>query len=375
MIELRRSRMREFIKRAIWFQAPLLVIVSPLLITLELAGELMTCEEIVADQLAYGSLVALAYSDPTRCIKAKMVQAREPTVVVLGSSRVMQFRESFFREPARFYNAGGAIARVEDLKAFIEQVDTANVELFVIGLDHYFFNEKWDDMSASPKTFEDRFSTLRVLRKQKLLSDHWRGKIDYARLDRPDRVGLTAMMYDEGFRLDGSYRYGRILGFPELAWDIDFHDTFERMQAGNRRFQYGAEVNKEALRELDAFLKTCHEKGVEVVAILPPFAHVVWSAMLAQGEDYAYIGQLYAALEPIFDAYSFDLLDFSDIVSVGSGDVEMIDGFHGSEVAYLRLTLKMAARSAALDRYVDSGSLEQILVSVHSGLEVSPDRP
>ena len=97
--------------------------------------------------------------------------------------------------------------------------------------------------------------------------------------------------------------------------------------------------------------------------------------MLAQGEDYAYIGRLYAALEPIFDAYSFDLLDFSDIVSVGSGDVEMIDGFHGSEVAYLRLTLKMAARSAALDRNVDSGSLEQILVSVHSGLEVSPDRP
>jgi hypothetical protein len=304
-----------------------------------------------------------------------MVEARNPSVVALGSSRVMQFRESFFRDPARFYNAGGAVARVDDFNAFIEQVDTAGVELFVVGLDHYFFNESWDDMKASPETFENTFSTLGVLRKQKLVQDHWSGKIDPTRLGRPVRVGLTAMMYDEGFRADGSYRYGRIIGFSELAWDIDFQDTFKRMQAGNKRFQYAADVNEEALRELDSFLAVCQEKGIQVVGILPPFAHEVWSALLAQGEDYAYMRRLYSALKPIFDAHAFGLFDFSDIESVGSSDAETIDGFHGSEVAYLRLTLEMAARSDVLRPYVDSGSLERMLEGAHSGIEISSERP
>lgn len=369
-----RQRMGDFIKRLIWFQVPLVLIVGPLWMSLALARELVSCDEIVADQRAHQSLVALAYSDPIRCLKARMLEARGPKVVALGSSRVMQFRESFFRDSEQFYNAGGAVERMRDFNAFLEQVDTRSVELFVIGLDHYFFNVNYDDMQKAPKTFENTYSTLGVLREQKLVRDYRQGKVDYGRLRRPGRVGLTAMMYDEGFRRDGSYRYGRIIDFPELAGDIDFHDTFERMRTGKKRFQYGAEVNPAALRELDLFLKTCRERGIEVVAILPPFAHRVWNALLAQGEDYAYMRQLDSELKPLFEAHSFELFDFSDIASLGSDDTEAIDGFHGSEVAYLRLTLSVAERSPVLRRYVDSDRLGSLLEGVQSGLEISSER-
>ena len=364
-----------FLKRLLWFLAPFPLLAGPMLISLQLAGELVNCDDILAEQMSGRTLVALAYSDPSACVKAKTLASRKPILVTLGTSRVMQFRESFFRNPAKFYNAGGLVAGINDFRAFIEQVDTAGVETLVIGLDQYFFNENWDDLTASPKTYEDTYSTIGVLRNQKLLRDVWQQKFDYARFGRPGRIGLTATMYDEGFRGDGSYRYGRIIDHPHLAWDIDFADTDKRMRKGNKRFQYGSVVSLAALEELDSFLTICRAKGIHVVGILPPFAHEVWERILGQGDDYKYMRALPSALAPLFEARSFELFDFSDLATVGSGDAETIDGFHGSEVAYLRLTLKLAADSDVMARYVDAGRLERLLTNVHSPIEISPERP
>ena len=365
------------LRRVSLFLAPLLLLAGPVLISLEVVGELIGCEEIVEEQLAHDSLVAMAYSNPARCLKAKMVEARKPTIVALGSSRVMQFREFFFMKPKRFYNAGGAVARIRDFNAFLEEVDTEGIELFVIALDQYYFNHNFDDMTRSPKSFENRYSAMRVLRKQTLLQNYWEGKIDLARIGRPARIGLTALMYDEGFRPDGSYRSGRLIKFPELAEDIDFHDTYDRIEAGDRRFQYGAEVNPEAFDELDDFLSACQKRRIQVVAILPPYAHEVWGALMEHGEEeiadhrYAYMVDLPSTLQPLFDRYGFEFFDFSDIARVGSPDDETLDGFHGSEVAYLRLTLKMAETSRILGDYVDADQLEKMLNGIHSALEIS----
>lgn len=368
-------QMRQFLKRLLWFVAPISLIALPMLISLKIAGELVNCDEVLAGQVSSGSLVALAYSDPTGCVKAKTLASRNPTVVVLGTSRVMQFRESFFRNPTVFYNAGGLVARVKDFRSFIEEVDITGVETLVIGLDQYFFNEDWDDLTKSPTTYEDTYSTIGVLRNQKLLRDLWQGKFEYARLGRRGRIGLTATMYDEGFREDGSYRYGRVIDHPHLAWDVDFENTYKRMRKGNKRFQYGSVVSVAALDELDSFLTICRAKGIHVVAILPPFAHEVWERILKQGDDYRYMRELYSELTPLFEASSFELFDFSDLASVGSGDAETIDGFHGSEVAYLRLTLKLASNSEVIARYVDASRLTRMLDTVHSPLEIAPERP
>jgi hypothetical protein len=76
-------------------------------------------------------------------------------------------------------------------------------------------------------------------------------------------------------------------------------------------------------------------------------------------------------LQPLFDRYAFELFDFSDIASVGSRDEETLDGFHGSEVAYLRMTLQMATTSRILSRYVDPPHLREMLDGIHSALEIS----
>ena len=73
--------------------------------------------------------------------------------------------------------------------------------------------------------------------------------------------------------------------------------------------------------------------------------------MRQSGENYEYIFKLDDALNPLFRKFDFDFYDFTDLASLGASDVETIDGFHGSEKAYLRLYIKIAERNEKLRRY------------------------
>jgi hypothetical protein len=56
---------------------------------------------------------------------------------------------------------------------------------------------------------------------------------------------------------------------------------------------------------------------------------------------------------------------------VGASDIETIDGYHGSEKAYLRLFLEMNRRSSRLSEWAEeSQSLEQRLAACNSDYTV-----
>src|SRR3954469_10420896 len=63
------------------------------------------------------------FSQQYNLSKSAMIRRRNPRILVLGSSRVMEFRSFMFHPyEASFYNAGGLIQTVNDLAEYTRQV-------------------------------------------------------------------------------------------------------------------------------------------------------------------------------------------------------------------------------------------------------------
>ena len=337
-------------------------------VVLALGGELTPVGSVVRRQfnsdapLVYG----LSYSNPVKPLKLAGLRSRAPSVAVLGTSRVLQFRAPMFKNRAGFYNAGGASATLWDLRALVEMLPRPRQpELLIVGLDQYLFNSNFAEFRASSPFTETAWHAVVHNSRSVALDDYLDAKFTLsALLDnavRGNRVGLNAIMNNNGFRNDGSYHYGQFLVDPRGAAndDLDFKDTFRRIADGNRRFEYGSHVSREAIEEVQALLRLCRLRQIHVVAFLPPFAHQVYERMMSMPENYGYLLELRKVLPRIVAAEGFPLFDFTDLASIGASDEEMIDGFHTSERASLRVLLEIRRGDAILDRYVaDEATLQ-----------------
>ena len=335
---------------------------------LVLSGELTPVARLIQEQQNGDRpvLLGLAYTNPDRYLKLQSVVERQPSLVVLGTSRSMQFRAAFFADPGEFYNAGGGVETIRDFSGFLSRIpEGLEPAIMIIGLDQYFFNDKFD-MQERPFDKPQQGAVWQSGVKG-LAPDYMKGKFRlsdiFARQGQVKKIGLNALMNNNGFLNDGSYYYGSIMEDPTSSLDYQFQDTFKRIEAGNRRFQYGKEISKEALEELEKFLKLAKERNVYVIGFLPPYAHEVYERMMAMEDKYTYILKLEGSLGPIFDAHGFGLYDFSDLATLGATDKETIDGFHGSEKAYVRLLLLMAEDNGMLGQRVDSKYLGERLNS------------
>ena len=93
-------------------------------------------------------------------------------------------------------------------------------------------------------------------------------------------------------------------------------------------------------------MKYCKNNKIEIIGFLPPFADEVYSKMY-EGNNYNYLKEIYKKAKPIFDKYNYEVYDFSNVSLCNSNDHETIDGFHGGELTYQKLLIKM----------LDSGSI------------------
>jgi hypothetical protein len=182
-----------------------------------------------------------------------------------------------------------------------------------------------------------------------------------------------------GFRNDGSYRYGKNIAklrlHPDAPFDPSeaFDDTLEEVSKGKRRYPFGEAVSTRSLDDVRRFLGAAKADGIEVVGFLPPYAHVIAARMEEMGERFGYIRRLPAELGAVFAEFGFPLFDFTDAVSVGASDREMIDGLHTGEKATTRVLIRMAREAPALARHVDPAALEAALEAAPSPYEVFPD--
>jgi hypothetical protein len=360
------NRVKKFILKTAFFVIPVVLLVVPIIILLYTSGENYTSlGSFVSDEQK--GLIGYFYNEQNyNYIKWKAIQVRKKhDVIALGSSRVLQFREEMFDAP--FFNAGFTISRISDFKPFLQSLPKDKLpSTIIIGLDQWMFNDAWDiQMSARNNSFWEksfRFSPSSDIMKSCFL-DVFNGKYDITDIQDKSskkydltKIGLNALLNNTGLRNDGSMFYGgqiqKLLQYDSTASDYNFQDTFSRIQNGDRRFQYGSEISPRLVAQLEELLKFCQSNQIYVIGFLPPFANEV-KYELDHNSNYLYMKKIGRVAIKYFGLYNFEFWDLTDLSPYYSNDKEVIDGFHGGEVTYIKMLIYMLENNSTLGEYTN----------------------
>ncbi len=370
--------MRKLFRKLLILGFPFLILLSVPGLVLFSSRELVSFKTITRIHNSNEDLlIGPAYSNPDKYMKLNSTLERKPKVLALGSSRIMQVRSRFFKDSTQFYNAGGGIEKIRQFNFFINKLKTEDQpEILIIGLDQYFFNSSFDDLSQKnfESDYKDNSSPLSYLFDNcfSIWGRVIKNKISvFGIFERNDKsVGLNAILNENGFNHDGSYYYGTRYTHPEEFIDYGFKDTYQRIQTGVKRFQYGTQVNENAIASLNEFLKNCKERKIHVIAFLPPYAPSIVHKMRGLESKYSYIDKIGTRCRPYFADKDFKILDFTDMSFLGMSDENYIDGFHGSDKVYLRILMELAKADEKLSAYCDQRYLDSLYSHSRSQLQV-----
>lgn len=364
--------MRKFIFKFILFFLPVSLPFGIYLILPFYTGETVPLRQIVELQQESDEPIIFgrAYRDNFVAYKLIGVEIRQPDVLILGSSRTMQFREQLLnRNPRAFFNAGGSANNIFEMYNFLRQLDEGDLpQVLIVGLDQDWFHPRNAqfayDRGVAPIDYEETPSLERVLNASRnIVVDLMRKRLIWDWLTKQKTpvhqwraIGIRAMMATGGsFRPDGS-----TLPPDKYPPDLAFTEMRGRMQTGDSRFEYSDQFSDLATAELEKILIFCAEHNIQVIGFSPPYPPAIYNEMMASGH-YGYIPAMASAFEELFVAYGFNYFNFSDGVFPGTSDENYFDGLHGSEFIYLKMYLHMLENAPeVLSPYSDLEVLEAI---------------
>ncbi len=364
--------MKKFLATVALFLVPVVLAVGVFGAVLYNSGEWRTEEEI-AQRVLDGepAFLGLAYRDNTRYYKHLVASGKAADFLVLGTSRSMQFHGEFFATDS-FYNAGGAAAYVHEFRFFLENLPPESLpDTLLVVLDQYFFEEGWSNVAALPELDYSHYEFDLPVALSETIRGWAQGKYSIleALQPHPDVYGMAAVGRGSGFYADGSYSYGSLMDHPEEGTDVGFHDSFDRIARGINRFEYADEVYAPSLEIIGDLVDFCARNGIQLVGVIPPYAPSVYQRMMETGR-YGYITQLPQALGQLFEPYGFELFDFTYMPD--TADEEYIDGYHGGDRVYARLTLHLAEQSQTLSGLIDTDYLNAALADSGNPLRLAP---
>lgn len=368
---------RHFWFKLFLFVLPFSIPVISLTLTMVYVGESMPLAMVVATQ--QNSEIPIIYrpqyGNRDLPYKALSSDARQPEVMALGSSRVLQLRaELLTQNPDTFYNAGAPAWQIPQLRALLEQLDHPP-QVLIVGIDAPWFNSAYQGDESAGVTINplSDFGQLFAVNRS-VMQDVFAGRPpNWERVltrqilppDAPETgqvaLGLKAIQNGHGFRADGSEQYGDFLIGKFLYAPSERERHMEWMRGGEQMYVYGDAdtLSEAALAEWEALLAWCDAQGIRVVGFMPPFAPTLYDRLVRR-DNHAYIPALAARLSEIFAAHDDVFFDFSDGAVFGTDD-DFYDGWHGSERVYLRAYMAMLeAQPELLGAYSDLETLRQI---------------
>ena len=358
--------MKKFLIKVGIFITPLALVCVPAFLHLNKHRELVSLDEALELSQREGALVGFAYSAPDYLLKYRAVELKKPEVLALGSSRVLPIRSNYFYRPEGFYNAGMAVRRVRDFRRFLEDYPAELPKIFILSLDHYFFNENYDDFSKDPRVFTVNEPLIggRFIKALKgVIKSIEKGKFKGGEIQSEKNIGATGRINASGFRADGSYCSG---GVMLKDGGYQFEQSLKQIADNKSRFSKTEEIHAAAVDELALFLAECQKREIHVVAFLPPYAAKVYDEFKKSPDSYPHIFSLHAHLKLMFDELGLKLFDFGNMKDFGASDFETTDGFHGSEVCYLRMMIEMSEEDEILKKYVDCEKTKNFFKEAYS---------
>jgi hypothetical protein len=379
-----------FFRNSFIFLLPLSILFLPPAFVLWEAGEFMSPQAI--GTLARSGdpiLVGQAYSNIRQRYQLQETRIRKPEVIALGTSRVGVFRDEFFTKDTLFYNDTGIADGLSLNRYFIEALGNDSPKVIIVGMDQFFF--KPDNAKNNIVNRPNSLLTLHhwyspffeVFFLQggwwKMYYDYFQGKFTLTQVfsspnDTVHRIGLRALINNDGFLADGSNYFGGVIQHSSDSHIQEGIATLAESITDTYGDEYGEEISSEALREVQAFLAAAHERDITVIGFIPPLAPSTYTALKNHPEaSYATsFNTLGPILSDLYKEYGYDFYDFTNIASIGGTDAEMVESKHGSEKMYLRMFITMGERSSALRPYIDMPFLRRTLSHATSSYSVFP---
>lgn len=309
------------------------------------AGEVTPMRTVAERQMQGPLLYGRLYRDDYFAFKLISTRLRSPRILVLGSSRVMQFRAEMFGDAApQFYNAGGSTSTMREALEFVRQLKAPFPELMVFGIDHSWLPQAapFEQAKLNVVTSDGTDVARSVRLSHLVLKDWFSGRIPFRQVvgrrepfDRQPAMGVSAIAWGNGFRPDGSYQYG--------LYRREWPPVEKRLEEGRLRLQThvvpmnaGDHIDPKVLEQLSDLLAECAQRNIEVLGFSTPFAPTTLGEM-QNDPALGYMREAGPALRARFDAAGRHYQDWTDIRPLGMTDADMIDYFHPSERVIARI--------------------------------------
>ncbi len=298
--------------------------------------------------------------------KQKLIQEKNPEVIILGASPSFQFRKQFFLKPDSFVNATFGAADARSMEDFIRNLPPdKSPRVIILGLYPLMFRPDYETKAIPTVTDPQRVANFFLYDWRKIYYDYFRGRFTLIRLLERARsssdVGLGALMDDEGFRDDGSraLKYG---GDRIKVLNDEISALIVSLKNDRNSYQYGPSISKNALGALDRMLELAKERHITVVGYIRPIPPPIYKELLSVHDEYRQsVFTLPMETRAILSKYGYDLYDFSDATVLGKADEEYIDVNHPTDKLSLRMIIHMAKYNHILGRYVDIPKAEALL--------------
>lgn len=351
---------QRFVKRFVTINVSIIILIIAISYSfLVIYKENYSDTEIIKNykNVLYGSVL-----DDGALLKLDIVKTEKPKVVALGSSRVMQFRAEFFTDKD-FYTLGGIGASVDEVAFAWDSIrENYTPDVAIIGIDPWWLNPNLKQENHWENVINNQYGKyVNLYKDTKVIKQIFdKDKIkDTDPLSGLKNIGLDAAVNGNGYRLsDGSRQYGKIIQDKEDN-DTRFKRTYERMEKGavGDRFVWCDTISTYELNKLKDLIQKIKDSGTQVVVFLPPFPHEVYNYMDNNIHFHDYLHAYMDETEKMCSDLDIPWYNFTDLATTGGSDDETIDGFHGSEVAYARITYLMGKDKTLAD-YVNNEKLE-----------------
>lgn len=344
-------------------------------------GELLPVEQIAQKQMAAKQtcIVGLATRNQGYYYKKALYEQRYPQVLVLGSSRVMQFRQAFFAK--RMMNAGGAMNSINEGLSFLrEALSQSKPEIVILGLDYWWFNSNAIEPSLivkPPPQLSHAISLRSYLLPYKWL---WQNKISLTQylkginpfypllINEEQGIGVDGIFYRNGFAQDGSYVYTKTVIGREKNIDDEFALSFRSMAENGPRFEYGEKVSPLHFNQFLEIIKLLNDKQVKFYVFIAPLAPSIAHKMDEYQKEYAFIADLHVQLTNA----GIPFADFHHAEQLAATDCEFIDGIHGGDLVYAKILKALASSQPSLTAYLDQQYLDMVTQYYHDIAMIPP---
>jgi len=320
------SIIKKVAKKAVLFIVPIgLIFLFPLLI-MYMSGELIGVYQAAKEDKP--SIFGLSYSYPVKFYKTSKTNLVKPEILVLGSSRSMQYSGDFFTNDKSFYCAGGAINALQNFYQYWDRI-TYKPEYLILTIDPWWFNENFDNLNKNyfDVDFEKPGNPIRVFVNQwkTVYEDLFSGKIALSKVIKnknKNNYGLLAIMKNEGFIQDGTYQYNE--GKIKKGFQINKDGYLKDALKNKDRFKECEKINSKALDKFIGFISMAvQDLGKENVFVMYP---AMPESLLKKLDKETH--QNYFYLNDSIQS-RLNQLDFNNYYySTYTADINMLDGIH-----------------------------------------------